>query len=55
MSNADLFNGQAYNLDDFPKALLDIPSVNGELIGFPQEVSTLMFFYRKDLLNLAAC
>jgi len=50
-SNPDLFNAQAYNLDDFPKALLDIPSVKGELIGFPQEASTLMFFYRKDLLK----
>src|SRR5947209_15774712 len=38
-SNPDLFSAQAYNLDDFPKALLDIPSVKGELIGFPQERS----------------
>jgi ABC-type glycerol-3-phosphate transport system substrate-binding protein len=51
MSNTDLFNAQAYNIDDFPKALLDIPTVNGDLIGLPQEASTLMFFYRKDLLQ----
>jgi ABC-type glycerol-3-phosphate transport system substrate-binding protein len=51
MGNADLFNAQVYNLDDFPKALLDIPSVKGDLIGFPQEASTLMFYYRKDLLK----
>jgi ABC-type glycerol-3-phosphate transport system substrate-binding protein len=51
IGNADLFNAQAYNMDDFPKALLAIPSVNGEQIGFPQEASTLMFFYRKDLLR----
>jgi len=51
MGNPDLFNAQAYNIDDFPKALLDIPTVKGDLIGFPQEASTLMFFYRKDLLK----
>ncbi|MBV9544463.1 MAG: extracellular solute-binding protein [Chloroflexi bacterium] len=51
IGNPDLFNAQAYNLDDFPKALLDIPNVKGEQIGFPQEASTLMFFYRKDLLK----
>ncbi len=51
MANPDLFNAQAYNMDDFPKALLDIPTVDGELIGLPQEASTLMFFYRKDLLR----
>jgi ABC-type glycerol-3-phosphate transport system substrate-binding protein len=51
IANPDLFNAQAYNMDDFPKALLDIPAVKGEQIGFPQEASTLMFFYRKDLLR----
>ncbi len=51
MANPDLFNAQAYNLDDFPKALLEIPTAKGELIGFPQEASTLMFFYRRDLLK----
>lgn len=51
MGNNDLFNAQAYNIDDFPKALMEIPTWNGDLIGFPQEASTLMFFYRKDLLK----
>lgn len=51
MSNPDLFNAEAYDVDDFPKALLDVPSHNGDLIALPQEASTLMFFYRKDLLK----
>jgi multiple sugar transport system substrate-binding protein len=51
MSNPDLLNEKAYNLGDFPKALLDVPSHEGQLIGLPQEASTLMFYYRKDLLK----
>lgn len=51
MNNRDLFDAEAYDLNDFPQAELDTYRHNGELYAFPQEMSALMFFYRKDLLD----
>lgn len=50
MADPKLFNAEAFNLDDFPASLLDLFRVDGKLFLLPQEASTLMFYYRKDLL-----
>jgi ABC-type glycerol-3-phosphate transport system substrate-binding protein len=51
MSDANLFDAAAYNIEDFPASLLALFQVDGTQRLLPQEASTLMFFYRKDLLE----
>ncbi len=50
MNDPQLFNAKAYDLGDFPKALLDLFKYKGQQFLLPQEASALMFFYRKSLL-----
>ena len=50
-ANPDLFNAKAFDADDWPKGLLAVHNVDGDQYAYPQEASTLMFFYRKDLLK----
>jgi multiple sugar transport system substrate-binding protein len=51
MSDKDQFDADAYNNDDFPKALKDVFSYNGEQMLMVQEASGLLLNYRKDLLQ----
>jgi ABC-type glycerol-3-phosphate transport system substrate-binding protein len=51
MSDTELFNAAAYNIKDFPDSLLALFQNDGTQRLLPQEASTLMFFYRKDLLQ----
>ncbi|MFN8524661.1 MAG: extracellular solute-binding protein [Chloroflexota bacterium] len=51
MKDKDLFDAEAYNNDDFPKALRDIFSYEGKQMLMVQEASGLLFNYRKDLLQ----
>jgi ABC-type glycerol-3-phosphate transport system substrate-binding protein len=51
MSDTNLFNATAYNLEDFPASLLALFQHDGTQRLLPQEASTLMFYYRKDLLQ----
>jgi ABC-type glycerol-3-phosphate transport system substrate-binding protein len=51
MADKELFDAEAYNNADFPKALLDVFSYNGEQLLMVQEASGLLFNYRKDLLQ----
>jgi len=51
MDNPELFNEERFNLADWPQALLDLFTIDGKLYEFPQEASTLMFYYRTDLLE----
>ncbi|MDP8923568.1 MAG: extracellular solute-binding protein, partial [Chloroflexota bacterium] len=51
MQDKELFDAEAYNNDDFPKALRDIFSYEGEQMLMVQEASGLLFNYRKDLLQ----
>jgi ABC-type glycerol-3-phosphate transport system substrate-binding protein len=50
-ADANLFDAKAFNAEDWPKGLLAIDAVNGEQYAYPQEASTLMCFYRTDLLK----
>jgi multiple sugar transport system substrate-binding protein len=50
MADTNLFNAAAYNLEDFPPSLLALFQQDGTQRLLPQEASTLMFYYRKDLL-----
>jgi len=51
MGDESLFDAAAYNLQDFPDSLLALFQYDGTQRLLPQEASTLMFFYRKDLLE----
>lgn len=51
MGDKELFDAEAYNNDDFPKALRDVFSYEGEQMLMVQEASGLLFNYRKDLLQ----
>lgn len=51
MNDKDLFDAEAYNNDDFPKALRDVFSYEGEQLCMVQEASGLLLNYRKDLLQ----
>jgi multiple sugar transport system substrate-binding protein len=51
MGDEELFNAAAYNIQDFPESLLALFQYDGTQRLLPQEASTLMFFYRKDLLE----
>lgn len=51
MGDESLFDAAAYNLQDFPDSLLALFQFDGTQRLLPQEASTLMFFYRKDLLE----
>jgi multiple sugar transport system substrate-binding protein len=51
MKDKELFDAEAYNNDDFPKALKDVFSYDGEQMLMVQEASGLLFNYRKDLLQ----
>ncbi len=51
MADTNLFNATAYNIEDFPPSLLALFQQDGTQRLLPQEASTLMFFYRKDLLQ----
>jgi ABC-type glycerol-3-phosphate transport system substrate-binding protein len=50
-NDPELFNDSLFNLEDFPSALLDLFTRDGKLYEYPQEASTYMLFYRKDLLE----
>jgi ABC-type glycerol-3-phosphate transport system substrate-binding protein len=50
MRNAELVNYEAFNVADWPKALLDTYTHKGQLHILPFESSTYMTFARKDLL-----
>ncbi len=50
MKDPQLFNATAFDLGDFPKALLDLFKYKGQQYLLPQEASALMFFYRPSLL-----
>jgi multiple sugar transport system substrate-binding protein len=51
MSDATLFDASAYNIEDFPASLLGLFQFEDTQRLLPQEASTLMFYYRKDLLE----
>ncbi|MEZ4867237.1 MAG: extracellular solute-binding protein [Caldilineaceae bacterium] len=51
IDNPELLNKERFNLADWPQALLDLFTIDGKLYEFPQEASTLMFYYRTDLLE----
>jgi len=51
MDDPTLLNKTKFNVDDWPKALLDLFTLEGKLYAFPQEASTLMFYYRTDLVE----
>jgi ABC-type glycerol-3-phosphate transport system substrate-binding protein len=51
MADKELFDAEAYNNDDFPKALKDVFSYDGEQMLMVQEASGMLFNYRKDLLQ----
>ena len=51
MADQELFDAAAYNLQDFPESLLALFQYDGTQRLLPQEASTLMFFYRNDLLE----
>ena len=51
MADEQLFDAAAYNIQDFPESLLALFQYDGTQRLLPQEASTLMFFYRKDLLE----
>ena len=51
MKDKELFDAEAYNNDDFPKALRDVFTYDGEQMLMVQEASGLLFNYRKDLLQ----
>lgn len=51
MADSSLFDAAAYNINDFPESLLALFQTDGTQRLLPQEASTLMFFYRKDLLQ----
>lgn len=50
-ADPNLFDAKAFNAEDFPASLLKIHQYNGDQYAYPQEASTLMFFYRTDLLQ----
>lgn len=50
MKDSELLNAEAFNVNDWPKALLDSYSYKGQLHILPFESSTYMTFARKDLL-----
>lgn len=51
MNNPELLDKESFDLADWPQALLDLFTIDGKLYEFPQEASTLMFFYRTDLVE----
>src|SRR4051812_29062859 len=51
MADTTLFDPAAYNLKDFPDSLLGLFQNGGKQYELPQEASTLMFFYRTDMLE----
>lgn len=51
MKDPQLFDAKSFNIEDFPKSLLALFQYQGQQYLLPQEASTLMFFYRKDLLK----
>jgi multiple sugar transport system substrate-binding protein len=51
MDDPTLFDKQKFDVGDWPKALLDLFTIDGKLYAFPQEASTLMFYYRTDLVE----
>ena len=51
MEDPELFNAEAYDLEDFPQAVRDMVTYNGKLYMLPQEGTAAMFFYRKDLFE----
>ncbi len=50
-ADSSLVDAKKYNLDDYPKAILDGYRWKGELYAIPQEASSMLLFYRKDLLE----
>jgi ABC-type glycerol-3-phosphate transport system substrate-binding protein len=42
-----------YDLDDFPKSVIDAVSYDGKIYAMPILTNTQLFFYRKDLLEEA--
>jgi multiple sugar transport system substrate-binding protein len=50
MADTSLFDAAAYNISDFPDSLLNLFKFDSTQRLLPQEASTLMFYYRKDLL-----
>src|SRR5262249_32506388 len=51
MADETLFDAAAYNIKDCPDSLLALFQYDKTQRLLPQEASTLMFFYRKDLLQ----
>jgi multiple sugar transport system substrate-binding protein len=51
MGDAGLLDKQQFNIGDWPKALLDLFTIGDKLYALPQEASTLMFYYRTDLVE----
>lgn len=45
------FDSDGYDLEDFPPGIRNIFSRDGNLYGFPQEASSYLLFYRRDLLE----
>lgn len=50
-ADPSLVDAKKYNLDDYPKAILDGYRWKGELYAIPQEASGMLLFYRKDLME----
>lgn len=51
MANPKLFNAKLFDLNDFPKAVLDTFTVGGKLYALPIEASAILLYYRTDLLQ----
>ncbi len=51
MAKPDLFNAKAYDLEDFPTSVRGLYTYNKELFLFSQQLSTMLTYYRKDLLD----
>jgi len=51
MDQASLFNPAAYNLEDFPAALLALSTTADGLVSLPYGSDTPLLMYRKDLMD----
>ena len=51
LGNSELVDAEEFDVDDWPKAILDLFRLDGKLYEFPQECSANMFFYRTDLVD----